>query len=273
MGFSFSRRFRRGSLVAALLASASVLIAGAAWGADAAASTRTPAATARPVAAKPGKAKAGAAKKKAPAATTLAQAEAPPPVEDPIVAAPSGSSPMAALKKSHTRLQKLIGKGAPAWSPEGEAKSAEVRKIVNEFLDFQELAKRSLSRYWDGIPQPKRTAFVSTLQGLVERSYVESMGGEAEYQLAWEKETVQPSDAIVNANLKTKARGKPVTVALEYRMVHKKRGWVVYDVVTDEQSLLETYRAEFNKIIKKDSFDVLLDRMKTKLDEKKAGKK
>ena len=43
---------------------------------------------------------------------------------------------------------------------------------------------------------------------------------------------------------------------------------MVYDVVTDEQSMLENYRAEFNKIINKEGFDALLKRMKKKMDEK-----
>ena len=43
---------------------------------------------------------------------------------------------------------------------------------------------------------------------------------------------------------------------------------MVYDVVTDEQSMVENYRAEFNKIINKDGFETLLKRMKKKLDEK-----
>jgi len=40
-----------------------------------------------------------------------------------------------------------------------------------------------------------------------------------------------------------------------------------YDVITDEQSMVENYRAEFNKIINKESFDALLRRMKKKLEE------
>ena len=51
-------------------------------------------------------------------------------------------------------------------------------------------------------------------------------------------------------------------------MLWKDGHWVVYDVVTDEQSMLENYRAEFNKIINKDGFDALLKRMRKKLDEK-----
>jgi phospholipid transport system substrate-binding protein len=51
-------------------------------------------------------------------------------------------------------------------------------------------------------------------------------------------------------------------------MICKDGKWVVYDVVTDEQSMLENYRAEFNKIISKDGFDALLKRMRKKLEEK-----
>jgi phospholipid transport system substrate-binding protein len=42
----------------------------------------------------------------------------------------------------------------------------------------------------------------------------------------------------------------------------------VYDVVTDDLSLLENYRAEFNKVIARESFDALLGKMKKKLAEK-----
>jgi phospholipid transport system substrate-binding protein len=51
-------------------------------------------------------------------------------------------------------------------------------------------------------------------------------------------------------------------------MIGKGGKWVVYDVLTDEQSMLENYRAEFNKIIAKDGFDALIKRMKKKLEEK-----
>ena len=72
----------------------------------------------------------------------------------------------------------------------------------------------------------------------------------------------------MTATLVTTSKGKKVNVALEYKMIWKNGRWVVYDVITDEQSLLENYRAEFNKIINKDGFDALLKRMKKKLDEK-----
>jgi phospholipid transport system substrate-binding protein len=180
---------------------------------------------------------------------------------------PASSSPMADLKKSNEKLDKVLAKKAPNWSPEAEAQRAEVRKLVGSFLDYGELAKRSLARHWDGLTVKQRDEFVNTLRDLVERSYLKQVHGNPNYQIKYEKETKDGNEATVTGTLHTVARGKKVKVALEYKVIWKDR-WVVYDVVTDEQSMLENYRAEFNKIINKEGFDALLKRMKKKLDEK-----
>jgi len=184
----------------------------------------------------------------------------------PATPAPANSSPMKDLDKTHQKLQKLVGQRKPNWSPDGAASNVKVKKLVGGFLDFKELAKRSLNKHWDSIPPAKRAEFVATLQELVERSYVKQMHGQKSYKLSWDTEEKEPTKATVFATLLTERNGKKIDVSLEYRLLHKaKRGWVVYDVVTDEQSLLETYRAEFNKVINKESFDSLLSKMKKKL--------
>jgi phospholipid transport system substrate-binding protein len=181
---------------------------------------------------------------------------------------PAGASPMAELKRSNEKLDKILQKNRPDWSPEAELQRTEVRKLVGSFLDYAELAKRSLSRHWDGLSVKQREDFVNTLRELVERSYLKQVHGNANYNIKYDKETKQDSEATVTGVLNTMARGKKVKIALEYKMIWRGDHWVVYDVVTDEQSMLENYRAEFNKIINKDGFDALLKRMKKKLDEK-----
>jgi phospholipid transport system substrate-binding protein len=185
---------------------------------------------------------------------------------------PPGSSPMAELKKSNAQLDKVLQKSRPDWSPETESQRAEVRKVVGGFLDYGELAHRALAKHWDGLTPKQREEFVSTLRDLVERSYLKQLhgsggGGPANYTIKYEKEEKNGNEAAVNATLNTVSRGKKVNVALEYKMLWKDR-WVVYDVLTDDQSMLENYRAEFNKIINKEGFDALLRRMKKKLEEK-----
>ncbi len=180
---------------------------------------------------------------------------------------PADASPTADLKKNNASLRKVLARQRPNWSPEAEVRNAELRKIVGGFLDFEELAHRALARHWDGLAVKQRADFVATLRDLVERSYVKQVYGQPDYDVKFDKETVTGSEAAVTATLETTAKGKKVSVALEYKLLWKGR-WLVFDVVTDEQSLLETYRAEFNKIITKESFDGLLKRMKKKLEEK-----
>jgi phospholipid transport system substrate-binding protein len=180
---------------------------------------------------------------------------------------PPNSSPMAELKKSNAQLDKVLQRNRPNWSPEAELQRSEVRKVVGGFLDYAELARRSLGKNWDTITPKQRDEFVNTLRELVERSYLKQVHGNPNYSIKYDKEEKTGNEADVTATLNTMSRGKKVQVALEYKMLWKDR-WVVYDVLTDDQSMLENYRAEFNKIINKDGFDALLRRMKKKLDEK-----
>lgn len=234
----------RGAFSVTLLAS--VLAAG---------SARADAGTAKAAPAKP--AAAPAAK---PAAEPHAKAATEP---------PANSSPMAELKKSNAQLDKLLQKNKPGWSPEAELERAEVKKLVGSFLDYGELAKRSLGRHWEKITPKQREEFVETLRQLVERSYLRQIHGNANYTIKYDKEEKNGSEATVDATLNTVVRNKKTKVALQYKMLYKEH-WVVYDVITDEQSMLENYRAEFNKIINRDGFDALLKKMKKKLDEKES---
>jgi len=183
---------------------------------------------------------------------------------------PPSASPMAELKKSNAQLDKVLHKNVPNWTPEAELEREEVRKLVGGFLDYNELARRSLARHWDTITPKQRTEFTETLRQLVERSYLKQVhgGGGPNYNIKYEKEEKAGNEATVDATLHTVSRGKKVEIALQYKMLGKYGKWVVYDVVTDEQSMLENYRAEFNKIISKDGFDALVKRMKKKLEEK-----
>ncbi len=179
---------------------------------------------------------------------------------------PPSSSPMAELKKSNAALKKLLQKQPPSWSPENDAKRSEMRKIVSGFLDFGELARRALGKHWDEINHRQRAEFVSVLRDLIERNYLKQVHGQSNYDLRFDSESVSGSEATVNATLDAMSNGKKVKVEMQYKLLYKGTHWLVYDVITDEQSMLENYRAEFNRIITKESFDALLKRMKKRLE-------
>ena len=238
--------------------------AGAQTPAASAPAPATPKADAKPASAKPvAKGKAGTGG----AGATPAKADLVPDKDTAATTPPASASPMAELKKSNDQLDKLLKKKYPNWSPEAEAQKADARKLVGGFLDYRELAHRALVKHWDALTPAKRTEFVTTLRDLVERSYLKQVTGDPNYNIKYQREEKTGSEAKVEATLTTQARGKKVNIALEYHLIYKDH-WFVYDVITDEQSMLENYRAEFNKIINKEGFDALLKRMKKKLDEK-----
>jgi len=59
-----------------------------------------------------------------------------------------------------------------------------------------------------------------------------------------------------------------VDVAIEYKLLDKEGKWLVYDVITDEQSHGGELPAEFSKNHQQGILDAFSKRMKKKLEEK-----
>jgi phospholipid transport system substrate-binding protein len=58
-------------------------------------------------------------------------------------------------------------------------------------------------------------------------------------------------------------------VPIDYKLLKEKGNWEVYDVVIEGVSLVNNYRIQFNSIIRKDSYEELVKRMKNKQEEEK----
>jgi phospholipid transport system substrate-binding protein len=70
------------------------------------------------------------------------------------------------------------------------------------------------------------------------------------------------------ARNKKNEREEPVSI--DY-IVHKVDGkWRIYDIVTEGSSLVSNYKSQFRRVIKKNGFETLMDRMKKKLDKEQA---
>jgi ABC-type transporter MlaC component len=183
---------------------------------------------------------------------------------------PSGSSPTADLKHYNAALKKLLLMPSPS-SSEYDTERAEMRRIVQILLlvslplDFEDLVRRALAGHWDQITPEQRTEIVGVVRALAERNLSKQLYDQPNYDLRFTKETVTGSEATVDATLEWPYQGKMASVVMEWKLLYKRGSWLVYDVITDQQSMLENYRAEFHKIITKKSFNVLLERMKKHL--------
>jgi phospholipid transport system substrate-binding protein len=138
---------------------------------------------------------------------------------------------------------------------------AAVRKIANEIFDFNEIARRSLGRYWQPLTELQRTEFVFLFGDLLERSYIskiELYGGE---KIVYSGERVEADLATVSTKIMTK---NGTEVPVDYRLFKRGDRWMIYDVSVEGISLVSNYRTQFNKIIQTNGYNGLVEKMRTR---------
>ena len=146
--------------------------------------------------------------------------------------------------------------------PEHEAqRRLRITEIIKARFDFEEMAKRAMSRHWKIQTPEQAKSFVALFTELLSASYI----GKIE---AYTDEKVVYHEAIAKGRyiwVKTTIMGRAANVPVEYRMYMRDNEWWVYDVVIEEVSLVSTYRDQFNQIISRDSYDVLVKKLQDKL--------
>ncbi|NPC73609.1 ABC transporter substrate-binding protein [Corallococcus sp. AB004] len=174
-------------------------------------------------------------------------------------------SPLNVVKNGNAAVQKAAN--APGANVQSLA------TVVESFVDFEELAKRALGeKAWAGLTAAQRKDFTETMTGLLRASYAQKAIGQAKADVKYGKESVQGTEATVDTELTVKTDQVPVNYRL-YKATPK-ADWRIYDVITDEVSLVDTYSGQFKKILSTKGFDGLLTTLKSKraqLEKENAG--
>lgn len=139
-----------------------------------------------------------------------------------------------------------------------------IRKLINERFDFEEMAKRSLALHWRKRTAEERKEFVPLFMDLLERSYIKKIENYTDEKILYVAEKIEGGYSDVGTKVITK---RNVEIPMEYRLLKKDGKWEVYDVVIEGVSLINNYRTQFNKIIRADSYEELVKRMKNKQEE------
>ncbi|MBI4774149.1 MAG: ABC transporter substrate-binding protein [Deltaproteobacteria bacterium] len=189
-----------------------------------------------------------------------------------VSAADPAAEAMKQLKTSIDRVLEVLNDKELA-KPEHEAdRRKSITEIIKSRFDFEEMAKRAMSRHWKDQTPEQAKSFVDLFTELLSASYI----GKIE---AYTDENVLYHDAMKKGPyiwIKTTIKGKDVNVPVEYRMFSRDGEWFVYDVVIEEVSLVSTYRDQFNQTISRESYDALVKKLQNKLNEiealEKAGK-
>jgi phospholipid transport system substrate-binding protein len=159
-----------------------------------------------------------------------------------------------------------------ARTPGEDRTRSELRRIAADLFDFDEMARRTLSRHWVRRTPAEQAEFVTLFADLLERSYAGRIEAYAGERITYVGESVEGGYALVRSRIVPQHRRQET--AVDYRLHRRDGRWKVYDVLVDGVSFVSTYRGQFNRVIVGSSYRALVDALRShRLQLKTAGRR
>ena len=148
-----------------------------------------------------------------------------------------------------------------------QSRRAALRKTIDERFDYRQMVMRSLAKNWDLRSDQERQEFIELFKSLLENSYANKLEAYSDEKINYTNEMIKGKYALV----KTEVVRPSSTIAVDYKLVQEDGVWRVYDFVIAGVSMIRNYRSQFTKIIRKDSYEVLVQKLTDKINELEQG--
>ena len=143
-----------------------------------------------------------------------------------------------------------------------EEKKERILTTIDGLFDFSLMARLSLGKkHWKSLSKAGRKEFSELFVERLKQSYLDKL------DLYTDEEVVVGDAKLTKKNrvevltyLVSKDDKKEMTYKL-YKT--KKKGWMVYDVDVLGVSIVQTYRSQFSGILKKESLEQLMERLRS----------
>jgi len=178
------------------------------------------------------------------------------------------ASPTVFVQERAAEILGLLNQN-PGSPVEAEARKEAMRASIRSFLDIDTMAERTLGRdHWGARSDEERVEFTGLLRELIETSYTSRLGDEpvepGDYTIRYTDERERRGNITVESEVTVRGRVHVVEIKMQERASGQ---YIVYDLVTDDVSLEESYAESFDRIIREHGWDELLRRMRDRLDE------
>jgi phospholipid transport system substrate-binding protein len=147
----------------------------------------------------------------------------------------------------------------------GEANNRERREKLKELIyqrfDFTEMARRALGPEWRRRSPEEQKQFVRLFTKLLETTYLDQIEAYSGEKVQYRREQKDDQYAHVETGI---VDSKGQEFSFNYRLHNVDGDWKVYDVIIEQISVVNNYRAQFNRVLARSSFEELLETMKEK---------
>jgi phospholipid transport system substrate-binding protein len=133
-----------------------------------------------------------------------------------------------------------------------------LEEVIGSRFDYTEMSKRTLAAHWTPLTAGERAEFVELFKSFLSDRYADKIEGYSGQQVFYLSERIEGNYAEV----RTEMRSTKVEIPMDYRLHVKDGTWHAYDIIADGVSLVKNYRSQFDKIIRSDSYQELVRRLR-----------
>jgi phospholipid transport system substrate-binding protein len=148
-----------------------------------------------------------------------------------------------------------------------QSRRGALRKTIDERFNYKQMVMRSLAKNWDSRSDQEKQKFIGLFKSLLENSYASKLEAYSDEKINYLGEVIKGKYALV----KTEIVRPSSTIAVDYKLTQENGDWQVYDFVIEGVSMIRNYRSQFTKIIRKDSYGVLVQKLTDKINELEQG--
>ncbi|RMF57093.1 MAG: ABC transporter substrate-binding protein [Calditrichaeota bacterium] len=175
--------------------------------------------------------------------------------------AQSSPSPVELIRKRNETIQKIL---ETAGETVDAATKEKLKNIINDLIDFHELSRLALGKYWKERTEQEKKEFVDVFRTLIRNSSVKKLEIYRADRIEYLPSEINGDKAAVT----TIAYKGNKSVEIIYKMHRVNGQWKVYDMVIDGLSTARNYRDTFYKQIAKSSYQEMYSKLKKRVEEK-----
>ncbi len=189
--------------------------------------------------------------------------------------------PMSILKENQKKIRAILSEKIKKDDKNARKKQADrIGKLLKPFFDFDYLSEKALSHHWAKLKKIQRQEYKFWLRALLENAYLKSLKlnyGKKDLRkikIRYKGQKISKNKATVFTKIYYRnKRNRRRRIRINWLFYKTKNQWRVGDIITNDNSLIDIYQEQFDKIIAKKSFKELLRRLKKKVNQlrKKAG--
>lgn len=167
-------------------------------------------------------------------------------------------TPTDAVKDTVADLLSILGNEALRQPDRSLDRRHFIEDIIRYRVSYEDAAQRALGLQWKRLTDSERQEYVSLFMHLLRDMLANNIDQYYDEEMLYLSERRHDRFAEVRTNLV----GSKVNTSLYFRLGNQSGQWLIYDVVIDGTSLVRSYKAQFARIIRDDSYAGLIEKMK-----------